>query len=183
MLPLLATLCLLLAAGVQAQQGPAQPAPEQQQEAPDESEASEPPAEAPSPDELRDDVAHTVEGLVELQSEKEGFYRVRDEKLKKDWKLKLTAVPPEQVVVLDPEHLFSMAQFKSTDGKHAVALDFYLRRPEDGGYEQDQVLIRSVDGKDRYEYDKDHKRVPPKAPGAARKNGAKKKAKKKARGR
>lgn len=147
------------------QQSPNGGSPDGPSEEPAEPQAPEP----ATPEDQRMDLAGTVEGMVEAQSVG-GAFKVRDEKLKKDWKLVFKSADPEKVVLIGEDKAMVPAELTTVDGAHRLLVDFHLKKAEEGGFEKEKVLIREVDGKARFAYDKDFNQIPPK-PAGPRKKG------------
>lgn len=91
-------------------------------------------------------------------------YVIHDDKLNKDWQLKLIKVHKDRIVSLDAEgkRLFACSDFKSVKkgdpGK--VDLDFYAVKNPDGSLTIDKTLIHKVNGEPRYTYNDKNEMVP-----------------------
>jgi len=132
--------------------------------------------EISSPAELREEMAATVEGFIELESHKTGYFPLKDDKTKREWRLKPAQVSESKVVLLGEGRAFACAEMKTVDGRHVLDVDFYLKQSEEGGWEKEKLLVHRVDGKPRYFYDKDHNIVytkPPVPRKASKKRAAK----------
>lgn len=90
----------------------------------------------------------------------EGF-KVKDEKLGKEWTLKLLGVHKKRVAHLGDKKFFACADFKSIGTKDKLDLDFYASKTGDS-WVIDEVLIHKVNGQARYTYNEKNERVPAK---------------------
>ncbi|TPW21676.1 MAG: hypothetical protein FD126_443 [Elusimicrobia bacterium] len=97
-----------------------------------------------------------VEGHVAKAPE--GF-KVMDGKLGKEWTLKLIGVHKKRVAHLGDKKFFACADFKSTNTKDKLDLDFYASKTGDA-WVIDQVLIHKVNGQARYTYNDKNERIP-----------------------
>ena len=90
-----------------------------------------------------------------------GGFTVKDEKLGKDWNLKLDHVHKDRIVSLGGDKFFACADFKSAEkgSKEKVDLDFYATKKGDS-WSIDKVLVHKVDGKERYTYNDKNEMVP-----------------------
>ena len=103
-----------------------------------------------------------VEQHVAEKSADLGAFKVSDEKLGKDWALKLVGVHKKRVAHLGDGRFFACADFKpvAKGSKDKVDLDFYATKKDDGGWTIDKVLIHKVNGKPRYTYNEKNEIVP-----------------------
>lgn len=111
-------------------------------------------------EQMRKEFNETVEGHVERQSV-DGAFKVKDEKLGKEWALKLIGVHKKRIVQLQGQSFFACADFE-TVGKGEKAkldLDFYAAKGPDG-WKIDKTVIHKVDGKPRYTYNEKNEMVP-----------------------
>ena len=88
-----------------------------------------------------------------------GKFMVSDEALKKDWGLKLLRIHKHKIARLSEDSFFACADFKETEGKGKVDLDFYVSK-SDAGWKVDKVLVHKVDGKPRFTYNEKNEIVP-----------------------
>jgi len=88
----------------------------------------------------------------------EGF-KVKDDKLGKEWTLKLIGVHKKRVAHLGGMGFFACADFASTNTKDKLDLDFYASKAGDS-WAIDQVLVHKVNGQARYTYNEKNERVP-----------------------
>ncbi|MBI3297013.1 MAG: hypothetical protein HYZ75_02535 [Elusimicrobia bacterium] len=86
-------------------------------------------------------------------------FKVKDDKLGKEWTLKLIGVHKKRVAHLGGKKFFACADFKSVGSKDKLDLDFYASKAGDS-WTIDQVLIHKVNGKARYTYNDKNERVP-----------------------
>ncbi len=90
----------------------------------------------------------------------EGAFKVSDDKLGKEWALKLVRVHKNKIAHLGEGRFFACADFKAVGEKAKVDLDFYAMRGEDGSWSMEKVLVHKVDGKARYTYNDKNEMVP-----------------------
>lgn len=116
--------------------------------------------------EVKERFSLAVEAYVETESRKSGgFFTVQDDKLNKNWKLKLVRIHKKNIAQLAKDRFFACADF--SEGSNwlsrffatTVDLDFYVRKTS-RGWEVEDVLVHKVDGKPRFTYDKNNNRVP-----------------------
>jgi|GEM_PF-3448602 len=112
---------------------------------------------------LRNEFDQSVKDYVKAQSAN-GAFKVHDDKLGKDWELKLDKVHKNKIVHLSdkPFRCFACADFQSvTKGdKTKVDLDFYATRDDKGVYTVDKVIVHKVNGQPRYTYNDKNEMVP-----------------------
>lgn len=115
---------------------------------------------------LKKEFSAAVEAYVGEESRKtDGFFVVRDDKLSKDWKLKLVRIHKKNIAQLAEDRFFACADFSEGSNWLArffattVDLDFYVRKTS-SGWKVEDVLVHKVDGKPRFTYDKNNNRVP-----------------------
>ncbi len=91
-----------------------------------------------------------------------GSLTVPDDKLKKDWGLKLKRLHKDKVVSLGGNRFFACADFKDAakGSKDTVDLDFYAMKADDGSWKIERVLIHKVNGAPRYTYNDKNEMVP-----------------------
>lgn len=109
---------------------------------------------------MRKEFNQAVEDHVRAES-KDGAFTVHDDKLDKDWDLKLVGVHKKRIVHLGESSFFACADFKTAgkSNKEMLDLDFYATKgPE--GWRIDQTLIHKVNGKPRYTYNSKNEQVP-----------------------
>lgn len=89
-----------------------------------------------------------------------GAFGIKDDKLGKEWALKLVGVHKKRIVNLGGNSFFACADFKTVSGEKAkLDLDFYATKgPE--GWKIDKTVIHKVDGKPRYTYNEKNEMVP-----------------------
>ena len=90
-----------------------------------------------------------------------GGFQVKDEKLAKDWTLKLSRVHKDRIIGLGGSSFFACADFKSAEkgSKDKVDLDFYATKNGDS-WTIDKVLVHKVNGVERYKYNEKNEMVP-----------------------
>lgn len=110
----------------------------------------------------------TVEKHVADASAKQGGdFVVKDDKLGKEWRLKLDRIHKKKIVSLGEDRFFACADFKqsgegffkSTFSPTKLDLDFYVRKAGEG-WQVEQVLVHKVEGEPRYVYNDKNERVP-----------------------
>lgn len=102
-----------------------------------------------------------VEHHVEHESAASGAFKIKDNKLGKEWALKLVGVHKKRIVGLGGNSFFACADFKTVEkgSKDKLDLDFYATKgPE--GWKIDRTLIHKVNGKPRYTYNEKNEMVP-----------------------
>ena len=101
-----------------------------------------------------------VENHVSQQSAG-GAFTVKDDKLGKEWALKLVGVHKKRIVQLEGNSFFACADFKTvgTGKKAKLDLDFYATKGPDG-WKIDKTVIHKVNGKRRFTYDSQNNMVP-----------------------
>ncbi|NNN07059.1 MAG: hypothetical protein HKL90_14280 [Elusimicrobia bacterium] len=89
-------------------------------------------------------------------------FTVHDDKLGKDWTLKLVRVHQDRIMQLGDNQFFACSDFKSArkGGKDALDLDFFASKNPDGAWKIDKVLIHKVNGKPRYTWNAKNEMVP-----------------------
>jgi len=85
-------------------------------------------------------------------------FKVYDDKLGKEWTLKLVGVHKKRVVHLGENRFFACADFKSSDSKDKLDLDFYASK-DGGAWKVEPAIIHKVNGKARYTYNDKNERV------------------------
>lgn len=77
---------------------------------------------------------------------------IHDEKLNKDWELKLVRVHKDRIVSLGKNRFFACSDFKSVKKgeKGKLDLDFFATKNPDGSWNVEKTLIHKVDGRPRY---------------------------------
>lgn len=81
-------------------------------------------------------------------AESEGVFVLHDEKLDKDWNLKQVGPKPRSIARTSDNLVTACVDFRQTDGKKKLDVDFLLNRT-DSGWTVRQVVIHSVDGQVR----------------------------------
>ncbi|MBI4054574.1 MAG: hypothetical protein HY402_00415 [Elusimicrobia bacterium] len=113
--------------------------------------------------ELREHFSKTVEQYLEQKSgQTEGFFVVRDAALGVDWRLKLDHIHKHRIVSLGKDRFFACADFKQKRGRFSsdkLDLDFYVAK-KGGKWKVEEVLIHKVNGRPRYTYDAENRRIP-----------------------
>lgn len=86
----------------------------------------------------------------------EGYYPIRDEKDKKDLKLKLIKVHEDKVSYIQKEDAyFACTDFVTDDGRTSYDLDFWMKKNEEGELEVYKTKIHKKDGTPRFTYKDD----------------------------
>src|SRR3990172_6244618 len=100
-----------------------------------------------------DFVKESIQRHVKAAS-KEGVFSIRDEKLKKDWKLKMDKIhDPVRVFEKEGKTIyFTCVDFKSVDTKDTLDLDFWLV-PKGDKLEVIDTKIHKVNGEARFGYE------------------------------
>lgn len=90
-----------------------------------------------------------------------GAFKVQDDKLGKEWELKLIRVHKHKIVHLGAESFFACADFKTVGKgrKENLDLDFYATKGPDG-WKIDKTLVHKVGGKPRYTYNQKNEMIP-----------------------
>lgn len=112
---------------------------------------------------MRKEFNEAVEHHVERESAAEGAFKVKDDKLGKEWALKLIGVHKKRIVGLGGNSFFACADFKPVEkgSKDKLDLDFYATKGPDG-WKIDRTVIHKVNGKPRYTYNEKNEMVPAK---------------------
>ena len=77
-----------------------------------------------------------------------------------DWKLELVKVHKSKICMLNEgKTCFACADLKEVGGKNKLDLDFYADHSPDGKMTMSKVLIHKVNGKKRFNYDKNNNMV------------------------
>jgi hypothetical protein len=102
-----------------------------------------------------------VNAVREYVKAKEPFV-IHDDKLNKDWDLKLIRVHKDRIVSLGGNKFFACSDFKSVKkgGKDRLDLDFFATKNPDGTWKVEKVLIHKVNGKPRYTWNDKNEMVP-----------------------
>ena len=117
-------------------------------------------AEKPGKAQLQKSYSKTVRRHVAEASRKSGAFVVHDDKLDKDWRLKLVRIHTDRIVQLADDTFFACADLKEPEGKKTkLDLDFYVVR-KGGDWVMDKVLVHKVAGKPRYTYNDKNEMVP-----------------------
>jgi len=100
-----------------------------------------------------DFVKKSIQQHVKAQS-KEGVFTVRDEKLSKEWRLKLSKVhdPVRSFEKEGQTIYFACSDFKSVDSKDVLDIDFWMV-PKGNKLEVIDTKIHKVNGVPRYNYE------------------------------
>ncbi len=88
-----------------------------------------------------------------------GKFTVSDDVLKKDWGLKLQRIHKHKIARLSENSFFACADFKETEGKGKLDLDFYVTKTG-ADWKVDKVLVHKVEGKPRFTYNEKNEMVP-----------------------
>lgn len=109
---------------------------------------------------MRKEFNKAVEDHVRRQSAG-GAFTVKDDKLDKEWALKLVGVHKKRIVQLVGNSFFACADFKTVKkgAKDKLDLDFYATKGPDG-WQIDKTVIHKVNGKPRYTYNEKNEMVP-----------------------
>jgi hypothetical protein len=85
---------------------------------------------------------------------REGFFSIRDEKLNKDWKLKMDKIhDPVRMFEKEGKTIyFACSDFKSADGKDVLDIDFWMV-PKGNKLEVIDTKIHKVNGEARFGYE------------------------------
>ncbi|HUL36191.1 MAG TPA: hypothetical protein VLW47_00790 [Thermodesulfobacteriota bacterium] len=112
-----------------------------------------PKAEHPGKPITADFVKKSIQDHVKDQS-KEGVFMIRDEKLNKEWKLKLDKVhdPVRSFEKEGKTYYFTCVDFKSVDGNDILDIDFWMV-PKGDKLEVTDTKIHKVNGDARYTYE------------------------------
>ncbi len=89
-------------------------------------------------------------------------YSIHDDKLNKDWDLRVVKVHKDRIVQLGPNKFFACSDFKSVKPgeKDKLDLDFFATKNTDGSWSIDRALIHKVNGKPRYNWSEKNEMVP-----------------------
>ena len=95
------------------------------------------------------------------QADKAGGFKVHDDKLNKEWALKLKRIHEDRIQYLGHDTFFACADFNSAakGDKSKLDLDFYAMKGADG-WKMDKILVHKVDGQARYTYNEKNEMVP-----------------------
>jgi len=93
---------------------------------------------------------------------KTDWYTIHDDKLNKDWNLRVAKVHKDRIVQLGPNKFFACSDFKSVKRgeKDKLDLDFIATKNPDGSWTIDKALIHKVNGKPRYTWNEKNEMVP-----------------------
>jgi len=111
---------------------------------------------------FQNDFEKIVKDYVTSEGEKtKGIYTLYDDVMNKNWKLELVKVHKTKICMLDQGKLcFACADFKEVGTKNKLDLDFYASRSPEGTITMGEVMIHKVNGKPRFTYDSNNKKVP-----------------------
>jgi hypothetical protein len=100
-----------------------------------------------------DFVKKSIRSHVKATS-KEGVFSIRDEKLNKDWKLKMDKIhDPVRMFEKEGKTIyFACSDFKSADGKDVLDIDFWMV-PKGNKLEVIDTKIHKVNGEARFGYE------------------------------
>lgn len=89
-------------------------------------------------------------------------YRIHDDKLGKDWDLRVVKVHKDRIVQLGKNQFFACSDFKSVKigEKDKLDLDFFATKNPDGSWTIDKALIHKVNGVPRYTWNEKNEMVP-----------------------
>jgi hypothetical protein len=101
-----------------------------------------------------DFVKKSIRAYVEAQSSAKGVFTIHDEKLNKDWHLKLVKVhDPVRTFEKDGKRIyFTCSDFESVDGKDVLDIDFWMIY-KGNKLEVTDTKIHKVNGEPRYGYE------------------------------
>lgn len=102
-----------------------------------------------------DFVKKSIKEHVKTQSKAtDGIFVIHDDKLNKDWKLKLDKIhDPVRKFEKDGKTIyFTCSDFKSTEGKEVIDIDFWMV-PKGDKLEVIDTRIHKVNGEPRYTYE------------------------------
>lgn len=110
---------------------------------------------------VRKEYNAAVEDYVRAQSAGKAGLPAQDDKLGKQWDLKLINVHKDKIVHLGDDKFFACADLKTVEKgkKDKVDLDFYATKTPDG-WKMDKVVIHKVNGKPRFTYNEKNEMVP-----------------------
>jgi len=116
-------------------------------------EVDKPKTEHPGKPVTADFVKKSIQDHVKDQS-KEGVFLIRDEKLNKEWKLKLDKVhdPVRSFGKEGKTYYFTCVDFKSGDSNDVLDIDFWMV-PKGDKLEVTDTKIHKVNGEARYTYE------------------------------
>jgi hypothetical protein len=112
-------------------------------------------AEHPGKAVTADFVKESIKEHVKAQSKTtDGIFVIHDDKLNKDWKLKLDKIhDPVRMFEKDGKMIyFTCSDFKSSEGKEVIDIDFWMV-PKGDKLEVIETKIHKVNGKPRYTYE------------------------------
>ena len=165
---MMATVALLAAAGLKAAEHPEHPAgasASTQKEHP-EHPAAKKPAQAREGskawlNKIRKEYDAKVYEVGQGNSKTES-YRIHDDKLGKDWDLRVVKVHKDRIVQLGGDKFFACSDFKSVKKgeKDKLDLDFFATKNLDGSWSIDKALIHKVNGTPRYNWNEKNEMVP-----------------------
>ncbi|MBI4369898.1 MAG: hypothetical protein HY547_06690 [Elusimicrobia bacterium] len=89
-------------------------------------------------------------------------YIIHDDKLGKDWEIKLVRVHKKRIVSLGNNRFFACSDFKSVKKgeKDKLDLDFFATKNQDGTWNVEKVLIHKVNGIPRYTWNEKNEMAP-----------------------
>ncbi|MBI2071044.1 MAG: hypothetical protein HYT79_10650 [Elusimicrobia bacterium] len=89
-------------------------------------------------------------------------YTIHDDKLNKDWELRVVKVHKNRIVQLGKNQFFACSDFKSVKKgeKDKLDLDFFATKNPDGSWTIDKVLIHKVNGVPRYTWNEKNEMAP-----------------------
>ena len=116
-------------------------------------EVAKPKAEHPGKPITADFVKKSIQDHVNAQS-KDGVFVIHDNKLMKDWRLKLDKVhdPVRSFEKEGKTYYFTCVDFKSTGGNDVLDIDFWMV-PKGNQLEVTDTKIHKVNGEARYTYE------------------------------
>jgi len=111
---------------------------------------------------FQDDFEKVVKDYVTSEGEKtQGLYIFHDSVTNKDLKLELVKVHKTKICMLEEGRIcFACADFKEVGKNNKFDLDFYASRSPEGVITMGEVVIHKVNGKPRFTYDSNNKKVP-----------------------
>lgn len=110
---------------------------------------------------IRDEYEAKVREVGKAGGKTESF-KIHDDKLGKDWRLRVARVHKDKIVQLGGNTYFACSDFKSVQkgAKDTLDLDFLATKNADGSWTIDKALIHKVNGVPRYQWNEKNEMVP-----------------------